>query len=56
MEGLIAALATPVATVLRGIHYMLTHWVGLAPSSGETNLRYAAMPASRSVLTSGPGG
>jgi YidC/Oxa1 family membrane protein insertase len=34
VNGLIAAIATPVATVLRGIHYMLTHWFHLAPSSG----------------------
>lgn len=34
MNELIAAIATPVATVLRGIHYVLTHWFQLAPSSG----------------------
>jgi YidC/Oxa1 family membrane protein insertase len=34
VNGLIAAIATPVATVLRGIHYMLTHWFHLAPASG----------------------
>ena len=32
MNGLITAIATPVATVLRGIHALLSHF--LAPSSG----------------------
>ena len=34
MNGLIAAIATPVATVLRGIHHILTHWFHLPAASG----------------------
>jgi YidC/Oxa1 family membrane protein insertase len=34
VNGLIAAIATPVATVLRGIHYLMTSVFHLAPSSG----------------------